>query len=337
MSLQKLQHDIIPLIENNLQLYLNAYDFGSSQTLKSMLSYHMGWEDNKGTGKRVRPFLMLLFVQALGGKIDSAMPGAVALEFLHNFTLIHDDIEDQSAYRHGRETLWQRWGISQAVNAGDALFSIAQLAVLKLVQSCNPTTALTAARRFNQVCLQLTRGQYLDIAFETDDSVDVETYFEMIGGKTAALIAFSTELAGIITGQEEPTIKLLSDYGQGLGFAFQILDDILGIWGDSTLTGKSSASDLLTKKKTLPILYGLKECPEFHDLWDEMLPSPQQVAVMAALLETCGAQKYARDEAEKETRKTFHILDQLFPEGQDRNLDVQAIIEFSQKLLSRRV
>ena len=136
MSLPTLQDQLLPVIEQNLQMYLDSLDFSSSQELKHMLIYHMGWADDTkkpgGHGKRIRPFLMLLCAGALEENLESVMRGAISLEFLHNFTLIHDDIEDNSDFRHGRLTLWKKWGIPQAINAGDALFSIAQMSMLSL-------------------------------------------------------------------------------------------------------------------------------------------------------------------------------------------------------------
>jgi len=197
------------------------------------------------------------------------MPAAVSVEFLHNFTLIHDDIEDRSDLRHGQETVWKRWGMAQAINAGDALFCIAQLAMLDLTQTCGGEITIQATTELNQVCLHLTRGQYQDIAFEADEDTELEAYLEMIRGKTAALISLSTALAGIITRQDEVVTSHLSDFGRSLGMAFQMQDDYLGIWGDPKITGKSTSSDLHAKKKTLPVLYGLNNCQEFKTLWNK--------------------------------------------------------------------
>lgn len=136
-----------------------------------MLRYHLGWEDDSSAkaskGKRLRPLIILLTTGAFGDYPSKAMPAAVAVELLHNFTLIHDDIEDQSPMRHGRPTLWHKYGTAQAINAGDALFSIAQLSMLDLAKTCNQYVVWDAARGFNAMCLHLTQGQYLDISFET--------------------------------------------------------------------------------------------------------------------------------------------------------------------------
>ena len=337
MSLIALQKKILPKIETELQSFLEAQAFGSSQELKEMIAYHMGWRDKSGTGKRIRPLLTLLCAGALESKLETAMPAAIAIEFLHNFTLIHDDLEDQSPLRHGRKTVWQRWGNAQAINAGDALFSIAQVAMLDLTRTCDNVIALQAAERLNQVCLHLTRGQYLDIAFEKDDHIPLETYLEMINGKTAALVGFSTAMGGLVARQEPGTIQLLSDFGNCLGKAFQIKDDILGIWGNSKVTGKSTTSDLLAKKKSLPILYGLRESPEFRSLWFAGKITPNQVKPMSELLENCGARAYASTEAENVTNEAFRIFEKIFPGSKKSSQYSTAIFELCGDLLTRNM
>lgn len=335
MSLAAYQSTYLPQIEKNLRSYFTAFDFGSSESLKEMLAYHMGWRDDRGHGKRLRPLITLLCTQALGGEIQTAMPAALAIEFLHNFTLIHDDIEDRSPMRHGRETLWMRWGEAQAINAGDALFSIAQMAMIDLAENTNPQIAIKAARRFNQTCLRLTRGQYLDIAFEDEEDITLETYFDMICGKTAALITFSAVTAGLVTGSTPDAISYLEQYGESLGLAFQIQDDALGIWGDPEVTGKSIASDLLAKKKTLPILFGLQNCNEFRKYWSEGEVTTEHVKRMSSILINCGAQDYVREKAKQKTNVAFKALESLFPPKKRENKPVKALFELSDKLLGR--
>ena len=240
-----------------------------------MIAYHMGWcEDDHGHGKRIRPLLLLLTVGASGGTIENAMPAAIAIEYLHNFTLIHDDIEDNASVRHGRKTVWKKWGLAQGVNAGDALFSIAQLAMLDLARTCSQPTALQAMKEFNLTCFHLTLGQYMDIAFESSNNISVESYLSMIRGKTAALISLTTQLGGLIAHQTTNQLEMLAQFGEALGMAFQVQDDYLGLWGDPQITGKSAASDLIARKKTLPIIYGLQHSNEFKNIWwDEALTS----------------------------------------------------------------
>ncbi len=335
MTLDDKLADLAPRIERGLQAYLAGFDYGLSAELGRMLDYHMGWQgDDGGRGKRLRPALTLLCAGACGGDYDAAMPAALGIEFLHNFTLIHDDIEDRSEMRHGRPTLWTRWGLAQAVNAGDALFCIAQLAMLGLGETRGKAVAARAAREFNQMCLRLTQGQYLDIAFEDAEEVDVETYLTMIAGKTAALISFCARMGGLAADASEDRIASLGEYGECLGLAFQIQDDILGIWGDPEVTGKSAASDLLARKKSLPILFGLQECEAFKALWEREELTPEMVAEMADLLADCGAEDYVRDKAAEYTQRAFEMLESAFP---SKNEDADALAALTEKLLHREV
>jgi len=335
MLLELNQEEIIQRIETELKQYLSAQSFRSSQTLKKMLSYHMGWEDAGKHGKRIRPLLTLLCTGAFNGDLNKAMPAAISVEFLHNFTLIHDDIEDQSEFRHGRETVWKRWGIAQAINAGDALFCIAQLAMLELSNTLGTEIAAKAAYEFNQMSFHLTQGQYLDMAHEAGVNSKLDTYFSMIKGKTAALISFCTALGGIVTGQDQVVLDTISAYGKYLGMAFQIQDDFLGIWGDPNVLGKSTSTDLQTKKKTLPVLFGLNHSEAFRELWAIENPSPVDISNMAAILNSCGAKTFVSQHVTKFTNQAFDALDTSFNHTQNKNTYFVALHDLSEKLIQR--
>jgi len=335
-SLSEIQDILLPKIESALRASFDNHDFSNSLTLREMLAFHMGWglaEENGQHGKRIRPLITLLCTGAFDAPIENALPSAAAIEFLHNFTLIHDDIEDQSTHRHGRPTLWTQWGVAQAINAGDALFSIAQLAMLDLAKTTNEVIANQGLRQLNQVCLHLTQGQHLDIAFESEPEVDLKGYLTMIKGKTAALLALSAWMGGLVAHQAQDRLELLSSFGKNLGLAFQIQDDYLGIWGDANAIGKSTESDILARKKTLPILYGLQHCPEFQGAWQTENPIPGQIKQMVEILSSCGAQGYIRNQVEIYTKEAFNALNQVIHIKNDFS---QALFELTKKLLNRK-
>jgi geranylgeranyl diphosphate synthase, type I len=337
MTLQQLQEVWGPQIETSLETFIGALDFGNSEGLRSMLRYHMGWIEDESNplirGKRIRPLITLLSTGAFGQDINKAMPGAVAVELLHNFTLIHDDIEDQSPLRHGQPTLWKKWGIAQAINAGDALFSVAQLSMQALENSSSQFVVLEALREFNNVCLKLTQGQYLDISFESTSKVTTETYLDMITGKTAALIAFAAGLGALIAGQPAPIHAQLSEFGECLGLAFQIQDDYLGIWGDPAVTGKSAASDLLSHKKTLPVLYGLSASTKFQEIWHQETITDSMMDQMANLLEDCGAKEFVNSESSRYNELAYKLLGIVFPKPNDFS---EALYELAEILTNRQ-
>ena len=335
MHLERLQDKLIPQIENGLQQFLSNQTFRSSHSLKAMITYHMGWEDQGKHGKRLRPLLALLCTGAFGGDLNAAMPAALSVEYLHNFTLIHDDIEDRSDFRHGRETVWKRWGIAQAINAGDALFCIAQLAMLDLSETCGDDVAAQATASLNQVCLHLTQGQYLDIAFESAEQINLNTYLNMIEGKTAALLSLCTPLGGTVTRQDHEVLTTITDFGKSLGMAFQIQDDYLGIWGDQELIGKSTSSDLAARKKTLPVLYGMKHSEQFNEIWKLDNFNPDQISQLAKELDHCGAKEFVRKHVADYTRQAFDALETSFRHSSPDRSYVNALYELGENLIYR--
>ena len=245
------------------------------QDLKNIFRYHFGWADsqgrrvNAGSGKRLRPLICLLSCEAAGGNPEDdsgerwrqAVPAAAAIEFVHNFSLIHDDIEDNSRERHGRATVWKVWGLPQGINAGDALFVLARLALDRLVKHLAPATYADVHLMFDTATLALTQGQFLDLCFEEREDVTVEDYLEMVRGKTAALLAAAAEIGGRIATDDTRIVSAFGWYGENLGIAFQIADDVLGIWGDPAVTGKPAGDDILARKKSFPLLAAAQQDP----------------------------------------------------------------------------
>jgi geranylgeranyl diphosphate synthase type I len=333
MNLNQFSGMALPEVEKTLIGTVQQAYPADCESLRGMLAYHMGWEGSgagpEAQGKRIRPLLVLLTAQAAGGDWHPAVPAAAAVELIHNFSLIHDDIQDQSPLRRGRATLYTMVGVAQAINAGDSMFSLAQLAMLGLNSTCPPAVVVEAVRCLNETCLRLTQGQYLDISFETRANLTIDEYWSMIGGKTAALLAACAGLGALTGGASTGTQELAREYGRSLGLAFQVLDDYLGIWGEASLTGKSVESDLVTRKKTLPVLFGLQNSKEFARRWEQPITAAD-VGEVAALLTREGARDYTLETADRLTSQSMQSLAEAFP-------DTAALLQdLSTRLLKRQ-
>jgi geranylgeranyl diphosphate synthase type I len=323
-------------LEKELQAQLNRLAIPPYLPYHEMLAYHMGWIGEgagpQATGKRIRPLLLLLCTAASGGDWQKALPAAAAVEFVHNFSLIHDDIEDDSQYRRGRLTVWAKWGLSQGVNAGDALFTLSHLAIHHLSAFFPSETVLHASRLLLETCLRLTQGQFLDISFEDKTEISLDDYLTMIEGKTAALFATCTQL-GSLLGHCDPICQThYRQFGRYLGLAFQVVDDLLGIWGDESLIGKSTASDLVSGKKTYPVILGLQANGSFARRWRQGNIQPEEVVELAKQLENEGIKAATQAEAHRLTQQALAELDAAQAVG----LASQALYQMTQKM-SRRI
>jgi geranylgeranyl diphosphate synthase type I len=299
-----------------------------------MLAYHLGWDEPQAAGKRIRPVLCLLCCAAAGGDWERALPVAAAIELLHNFSLIHDDIQDNSPLRRGRPTLWKKWGAAQAINAGDAMFTLAHLAPHGLIaRGVAPEVALRVLQEFDQTCLTLTQGQHLDIAFEQRERVTVGEYMDMIEAKTAALTASASRLGAWLAGADGDRVESYHQYGRNLGLGFQVRDDWLGIWGEPALTGKSAASDLEKRKKSLPVVYGLEHSADFAQAYAQPHLPGGSVAQLALALENLGAKAYTAQKAHALTLEAVAHLQTAAPEGEAG----VALRELMDQLLWRQV
>lgn len=301
-SLPRFLGEWLPQLEAELQRALDN-DEAALASHYGMLRYHMGWvnarfePDPVPGGKRLRPVLTLLACAETGGRPEQALPAAAAIELLHNFSLIHDDIEDGDAVRRHRATVWTLWGMPQAVNAGDSLFALAFAAMQRLGEcGVDAGATLAALNLFTRTCVALTEGQHLDMRFEDRSDVKVEEYMRMIEGKTAALIGASAATGALVAGAPTDTAEALWRFGRDLGLAFQIQDDILGIWGDPALTGKAAGNDILRRKKSLPMLYTLNHAGA-GARFAALLAGPHfgggQLDDALALLEEAEARTYA--------------------------------------------
>ncbi|MBU6333772.1 MAG: polyprenyl synthetase family protein [Chloroflexi bacterium] len=287
----------------------------------AMQEYHLGWRDarlapaDSDPGKLIRPRLVLLACRAVGGDAAQALPLAAAIQLIHDFSLIHDDIEDDSATRRGRPTLWHLWGLAQGINAGDGMFVVAHRALYQLRdRGVAADVVLAIARRFDDTILTICEGQYLDLHHEGDLSIDEAAYLAMIARKTAALLGASASLGAMVAGATAPQVAALGEFGLALGIAFQIQDDVLGIWGEPADTGKPAAADLWRKKLSLPVIVALQHSPQRDQLAGLLgLPAPDAAAVarMLAIIDATAARATCEAAAAAQHRQALAALARL--------------------------
>jgi geranylgeranyl diphosphate synthase type I len=318
---------------------------GPAQPLYEMLAYHLGIDGENGTsGKRIRPLLGLLVYRSLGGDYRRALPGAAAVELGHNFSLVHDDIQDGDRERRFRPTLWARFGVPQAINAGDALFALSRLALYRLASREDDPDApdagqvLDLMKIYDQTCLALCEGQYLDISFEGRLDVTVEEYLEMIDLKTASLMAAGVEAAAILASRDPEVIARLRRFGDRLGLAFQMADDVKGAFWQEAASGKAEAGDLRRRKKTMPVIWALNHASDadqarLRELFAPGDPDRQltdaEVAEAVAILERSGARDTTLAEARRYRDEALAELETIPLEAaakRDLVLFVEAVI-----------
>ena len=316
MSLSSFSQEYLPRVEQELRRALPIPD-SPVAPFYQMMCYHLGWVDDHfapiqaTTGKRLRPLFCLLACQATGGNPDQALPAAAAIEMIHHFSLIHDDIEDNSPLRRHRPTLWRVWGQPQAVNTGDGMFLLARLTLYRLTEQDVPDDRLlTAARRLDEACLSLCEGQYLDLSFESRTDVTVDEYMRMISGKTAALLAYATETGALLAPAQPDVVEHYRCFGHNLGLAFQSHDDILGLWGQAEVTGKSAVSDILKKKKSLPVVHALGQGDaRLREMYQRETIEPDAVPVVMDALQAAGSRRYAQERARDYYHRALAELD----------------------------
>ena len=288
----------------------------STHGLYEMVRYHLALDGSGASGgKRIRPLLGLLAYASIAGDHRKALPGAAAVELGHNFSLVHDDIEDGDVERRHRPTLWTVAGVPQAINTGDTLFSLSRIALHRLTDlGFSDAKVLRLMRLYDETCLALCEGQYIDIATsESDEVMSVDAYLDMIGRKTAALIAASIEAGALLATEDEDVIARYRGFGWALGLAFQLNDDLLGIWGPENTTGKE-ASDVPRKKKTLPVIYAFEHASRADrtrlvELYANGHLSPEQTSEIVEILERTGARDYTRDQALEHRDRALAALD----------------------------
>lgn len=289
-----------------------------------MMEYHLGWRnadlqpEMTDPGKLIRPRLVLLACRALGGDAAHALPLAAGLQLLHDFTLIHDDIEDQSVLRRGRPTVWKLWGREIAINVGDGLFAVAHRSLQRLPDvGVEPATALDVLRGFEETILRICEGQHLDMTGEGRFDVDERRYLAMIGGKTAALLGAATGLGARLATDDAAQVTALGSFGEALGLAFQMQDDLLDIWGDPQLTGKPYAADLVQRKMSLPVIHAyihaLTERATLERIYRQERVGAEDVQALLNILDAAGSRDHVGALMRREHDRAIAALEQIRP------------------------
>jgi geranylgeranyl diphosphate synthase type I len=302
------------LVEPSLRSAVSRLD----PDTRLVASYHLGWCEQDGSeitgpfGKAVRPSLVLAAGEALGAVPEELVAGAVAVELVHNFSLIHDDLMDRDAERRHRPTVWSIWGDAMAVLVGDALLSLAH----EVIDESGSEHAAAASRALSRATRELIRGQVLDVAFESRDDVTLAECLDMAAGKTGALLGVSTELGAVLAGAPPGASRALRTFGEELGMAFQLVDDLLGVWGWPERTGKPVFSDLRSRKKTMPVVWAIQNggAPGrelAHWLASSAEPDEAALRHAAELVDRAGGRAWARREAQQRVERAVSSLEGL--------------------------
>lgn len=285
-----------------------------------MLRYNMGWVDIEGNpcaateGKALRPTLCLFGCEATGGSINKAMPAAIALELIHSFSLIHDDIQDHDETRHHRPTLWAKWGVPKALVAGNILRVVADTSLQRLVdEGVEIDQALAVVGMLTEAYLEMIEGQYLDISYEGRPDIAIDDYLNMISKKTGALIRCAVNLGAVIGTRDETTIEAFRVFGRSLGYVFQIRDDVLGVWGNEETTGKPVGADIRRKKNSLPVVYAMSQADtEDKQLLDCIYQKEQlsddDVSAVLNVMERVNVKGYAQKLAQEHSDIALEAL-----------------------------
>lgn len=325
-TLQRYQPEILASLQSAIKRALTTsalHEVNNLTSFYGQMQYHLGWVDtnflpvSSNPGKLLRPTLLLLAFEATAEHDDDinatsvtfdtidtshlsrALPAAAAIELTHNFTLIHDDIEDSDSERRHRQTLWNVWGIPQAINTGDGMFALARYALWDVVdEGVDPFIAVQLGAVLDKACLVLAEGQYLDISYENQDNISVARYVDMIGRKTATLMGCAAEMGAMLGTREAETIFRLRSFGFSIGLAFQVRDDLLGVWASTEESGKTAAGDIYRRKKSLPALHALEHAVAtdqqfLHQIYSQKTPiTTTQVEDILAIFERTHTKEY---------------------------------------------
>ncbi|MFI6956480.1 polyprenyl synthetase family protein [Nocardia sp. NPDC050408] len=284
--------------------------------LRHMAGYHYGWWDSTGapvrgsSGKSLRPMLVFATAVACGAAEGPAVPAAVALQLVHDFSLIHDDVLDGDHTRRGRATVWSIWGVADAILLGDALHA---LAIQVLSAGLPAQIAGEALARLEAAVIEMCRGQCEDCRFEVSPTVGIDDYVRMAAGKTAALMGCACALGALCAGADARTVDAMDAFGRELGLAFQFVDDVLGIWGDPTITGKPVGGDIARRKRSLPVVAALAadtdEAAELSRMYrSDGTLDPSAITRATMLIELTGGKETAEQRAAQQIAAALALL-----------------------------
>ncbi len=311
----------IILVEKEIERKINKYALKFSDQ-QYWLKYPFGFVDEKGKnikqrvyrGKRFRPRLLIEICKALQGEEKKAIKAAAVLEIFHNFTLVHDDIIDKDEYRRWRPAVWKAFGKDQAITIGDSMLIVAQLGINDLKLENKKQEKIF--RVLNQAFLQVAHGQCLDVDFEKKQAVSVDDYLQMIKAKTASLVATSTEVGAMLATNDWRVIKKAKSFGCYLGMAYQIFDDIVGIWGDYKNTGKKPGGDIIKRKKTLPVILALsnmskQDQKKINSIYSKKRINKHDAALATRIIDSTGAKAMSVKMAKANLKKALDAINKL--------------------------
>jgi len=289
-------------------------------------------------GKRLRPFLVLKSCKLVGGKEEDAIPTAAALELLHTFTLLHDDIMDKDEKRRGVPTVHNKWGIPIAIVAGDLLFAKVYEAITRFTDPKHvaPKRVVQVLKEISEATVTICEGQTLDMMFESKGTVSEDEYFEMIQGKTAALFETSARCGGILGGANESQVERLGEFGRYAGIAFQVIDDVLALIADEKVLRKPVGNDIREGKRTLIVVHALEKASKNQkkrilETLGNKSASPERIRETIELIDSLGAIDYAKEVAEKYIERAKEAL-ASFPASEDR----EDLISLSDLIFARQ-
>ena len=334
-----LQQRYLGAINDELRQGVPPRRAASQDDVHTLLRYHLGWEEadgapsKAGAGKGLRPVLCLMACEMTSGDWRPALPAAVSLELIHNFSLIHDDIQDKDITRRGRATAWSIWGVPKALTAGNAMRVLADQSLLRLADlGLSPDCTTAAAQMLTTRYMEMIEGQYLDMSFEQSYTVTTDDYMDMIGRKTGALVESAMFLGALVGSCDSQAAQGFGACGRLLGLAFQVQDDYLGIWGDPAKLGKPVGSDIWRKKKSLPVLHVFqnaqgKDREELRRIYSAPQVGGEDVEAVMSMMDSMGTAAFVQETAKAHAQIALEPLQSLDLPPQTLR-QVQAMAEF---------